>query len=86
MLIPGNVQNISAVLIPSGGETARLEFCLDDPALVASTPASCTWVAWTPGAVTATTAQSLLGSVTGIRAVGQGGGTGATFKIAGQRF
>lgn len=83
--IPPNVQDVSAAVIPAGGDTVRLEFTLDDPALVVTTPASCTWVAWTPGGVTAVTAQSLVGSITGVRAVSTGVGTGGSIKVAGRR-
>jgi hypothetical protein len=86
LAIPGNVQNICVVAIPGGAESSTIQYCLDSAENVALGAASCTWIPWTPGAVTALTAQALLGSITGIRVVCAGGGTGCTFKIAGQRF
>jgi hypothetical protein len=84
LALPEGMTLITAVVAPGEAATARLEYTINSPRRLRDDPASCVWVAWTPGNVAVETAQTLLSTVSGIRLVTTGA-AGAQLIIAGRR-
>jgi len=67
---PGHMPAVVAV-IPAGGASGRIEFSLDDPAVVEAGTAQ--WIAWPHGDVSAAIADAINGPVTALRCVSVSG-------------
>lgn len=80
-LIPGWINELGLIINPNGN-TAGVEFCMDDDSVA---DGSCTWVAWDAGPVTVLTARAAVGPLTRVR-INQTVGAGvSTLFICGQR-
>ena len=66
-VIPGFVDDLVAMIVPSVGGQAFLEFTADDEDIVDSNPGAIVWIQWNVGAVSTSTAQTALGAVTAVR-------------------
>jgi len=70
-LLKAGIARLAVAVHPDVGQTARVEFTLSDPALVAGGTAR--WIVWPSGNVTSGRADELSAMVTAIRGVTSGG-------------
>jgi hypothetical protein len=83
IIIPGWVNELTAIAIPGGGGTCNVQHTVAAQELVESNPNGQQWVNWDPGSVSVATSQAARGPVTAVRisAVTQP----ATLQVAAQR-
>ena len=70
IIIPRNVKNIAVAVIPGAGGAATAQFTLASVTEITDSPGAVDWLPWTPGSVSAPTAQANLGTVSAVRLTG----------------